>query len=94
MFLSNSSMTGVAPIYWKSKTISRICYSSKDAETLNVSSMVDDTIFAAKQVEILLFGDYRKCVNVRLFTDSEAILESIASSKQIDRKTLRLQWRI
>ena len=27
---------------------------------------------------------------MRLFTDSEAILESIASSKQIERKTLRL----
>ena len=28
-------------------------------------------------------------MKVRLFTDSEATLESIASSKQIDRKTLR-----
>ena len=27
---------------------------------------------------------------MRLFTDSEATLESIASSKQIERKTLRL----
>ena len=52
--------------------------------------MVDNTIFAARQVEILLFGDYRKRIKVHLFTDSEATLESIASSKQIDRKTLRL----
>ena len=29
-------------------------------------------------------------MKVRLFTDSEATLESIASSKQIDRKTLRV----
>ena len=29
-------------------------------------------------------------MKVRLFTDSEATLESIASSKQIERKTLRL----
>ena len=29
-------------------------------------------------------------MKVRLFTDSEATLESIASLKQIERKTLRL----
>ena len=42
----------------------------------------------ARQVEILLFGDYRRQMKLRLFTDSEATLESITSSKQIDRKTL------
>jgi len=52
--------------------------------------MVDDAIFDARQVKILLFEDYRKCVKMRLFTNSEATLESIASSKQIDRKILRL----
>ena len=38
---------------------------------------------------MLIFGDYRKRIKVRLFTDSESTLESIASSKQIERKTLR-----
>ena len=52
--------------------------------------MVDDSIFAARQVEILLYGDYKKRIKVHLFTDSKATLESIASSKQIDWKTLRL----
>ena len=52
--------------------------------------MVDDAVFAARQVEVLLFGDCKKRVKVRLFTDSESTLESIASSKQIDRKILRL----
>ena len=52
--------------------------------------MVDDAVFAARQVEILLYGDFKKRVKVYLLTDSEATLESIASSKQIDRKTLRL----
>ena len=37
-----------------------------------------------------MFGDYRKRIRLRLFTDSEATLESIASSKQIERKTLGL----
>ena len=49
LFLANSSMTRAVPIYWKSKTIVRVCHSSKDAETLNVLTMVEDAIFAARQ---------------------------------------------
>ena len=67
-----------------------MCYSLKDAETINIAKMMEDAVFAARQVEILIFGDYRRRIKVRLFTDSEATLESIASSKQIERKTLRL----
>ena len=78
LILANTSMTRAAPIYWKSKTISRVCYSSKDAETINISKMMDDAIYAARQVETLYFGDYRKRIKVRLFSDSEASLESIA----------------
>ena len=47
LFLTNESMTRAAPIYGKSKTISRVCYSSKDAETINISKMMD----YAKQIE-------------------------------------------
>ena len=90
LFLSNSSMTKAVPIYWKSKTISRVCYSSKDAETISIAKMMQDTVFPVRQVEILIFGDYRRRIKVRLFTDSEATLELIALSKQIERKTLRL----
>ena len=89
LFLTDDKMTRAAPIYWKSKTITRVCYSSKDAETLNVFKMMDDAIFAARQVETLYYGDYRKRMKVRLFTDSEPILESIASSRQVKRKMLR-----
>ena len=89
-FLSNSRMIKAAPIYWKAKTIDRVFYSSKDAEILNVSRMVEDTMFAARQVEILLFGDLKKHVKVIFFIDLEATLESIASSKQIDWKTIKL----
>ena len=39
---------------------------------------------------ILLYRDFKKRVKVHLFTDSEATLESTASSKQIKRKTLQL----
>ena len=47
LFLTYSEMTKAAPIYWKSKQIERVCHSSKDAETLNISRMVDDVTFAA-----------------------------------------------
>ena len=49
--------------------------------------MVDNTFFAARQLEMLLFCNYKKRIDVRLFTDSESMLESIASSRQVDRKT-------
>ena len=40
-------------------------------------------------VEILLYGDYQRWMNVKIITDSEPTLESIGSTKQIDRKQLR-----
>ena len=89
LLLANTDMTRAAPIYWKAKTISRVCYSSKDAETINLVGLMEDAVYLARQVEILLFGDYQKRIKVHLFTDSESTLESIASSKQIERKTLR-----
>ena len=89
MFLSNTAMTRAVPIYWKSKPIARVCYSYKDAETINLGILMEDTVYASRQLELLLFGEYRKRIKVILFTDSESTLESIASSKQIERKTLR-----
>ena len=51
--------------------------------------MMDDAIFAARQIETMYYGDYKRRIKVRLFTDSEPTLESIASSRQVERKTLR-----
>lgn len=39
---------------------------------------------------MLLFGDYRQRIPVRMYTDSEPSLEIIASTKQIERKSLRM----
>ena len=79
-----------SPIMWKSKQIDRVCHSSKDAETLALSKLLDEAVYTAKQLEILLFGDYRKRIPVRIMTDSEPTLESIASTRQIERKGLRM----
>ena len=77
-------------MYWKVKLIECVCHSSKDAETLNVSRMVDDATFPARQLEMLVYGDWKRRIPVKLFTDSESTLESIASSKQVERKSLRM----
>ena len=44
--------------------------------------MVDEVTFAARQLEMLLFGDYRKRIKVKLFTDSESMLEPIADRQE------------
>ena len=79
-------MTWVVPIYWKSKSIARVCYSSKDTETINLVRLMEDAVYASRQLELLLFGEYRKRIKVCLFTDSESPLESMASFKQIEIK--------
>ena len=67
-----------------------VCHSSKDAETLAMSKLLDEVIYITRQLEILLFGDYRKRLPVRIMIDSEPTLESIASTKQIERKGLQM----
>ena len=61
----------------KHQAISRVCYSFKDAETINISKMMDDNIFAARQIETLYYVDYRKRMKVMLFTDSEPTLQPL-----------------
>ena len=90
IMIADDKMTKASPIMWKSKQIERVCHSSKDAETLAMSKLLDEVVYIAKQLEILLFGDYRKRMPVRIMTDSEPTLESIASTKQIERKGLRM----
>ena len=58
LFLATSELTRASPIYWKSKQIDRVCHSSKDAETLNMTRLVDDATFAARQLELMLYGEY------------------------------------
>ena len=52
LFLTNEDIIRAAPIYWKSKTIARVCYSSKDAETINMSKMTDDAIYVYLQKDL------------------------------------------
>merc|ERR1711867_133698 len=54
-----------------------------------MSKIIDELVYMSNLVEILLYGDYQKRMTVRIITDSEPTLESIASPKQVDRKQLR-----
>ena len=67
-----------------------MCHSSKDAETLALSKMIDEATYTARQIETLMYGDYDQRIPVKIFTDSEPTLESVASTKQIERKSLRM----
>ena len=55
------------------------------AETLILNKLVKDAVFAARQIEALLYGNYEKIIIIHLYTDSEGTL---ASTKQIIRKSL------
>ena len=88
--LLNEDLSKASPVFWKAKQIERVCHSSKDAETLAMSKMIDEVTYTCRQIETILYGDYKQRIPVRVYTDSEPLLESIASTKQIERKSLRM----
>merc|ERR1711867_42732 len=90
VMIADDKMTKASPLMWKAKQIDRVCHSSKDAETLAMTKMIDELVYMSRHVEIWLYGDYRKRMKVRILTYSEPTLESIASTKQIERKGLRM----
>merc|ERR1712240_1007376 len=55
-----------------------------------MTKMIDELVYMSRHVEILLYGDYRKRMNVRIIIDSKPTLESIASTKQIERMQFRM----
>jgi len=62
--LADEKMTKASPLMWKAKQIDMVCHSSKDAETLAMTKMIDELVYMSRHVEILLYGDYRKRMNV------------------------------
>ena len=93
MFIANTNITRAAPKYWKSKQIDRVCHSLKDAESLNLLRLVVDSVFAAHQLEFNKEMYLDSSFNITIgkeFIDSKLSLETITSSKQVDKKTLRM----
>ena len=76
-------------MFWKSKSIKVVCKSPKDAETINNCIVCDKTRHLANQMSDLLFGRAGKRIPVVVFTDSLGTLESVASTKQVERNLMR-----
>ena len=70
---------------WQSR---RVCHSSKDAETLVISKMIDKTTYVARQIEIHLFGEYRQVLPVFYIPIWANFWEHVFLIRQIERKSL------
>ena len=88
IMMGNKTTRKVSPLYWKSKRIQKVCHSAKDAETRNIMKNVDTSVYLSEQLSVLLFGS-EKMIPVKIYTDSLPILESIASSCQVEQRLLR-----
>ena len=62
----------------------------KMQKLINLLTMVEYSVYAAIQLEQMLYGDVLRRIPICLFTDSESLFKSVASSKQIVTKTLRI----
>ena len=89
ILLGNKKTSRASPIFWKSKQIPKVCHSAKDAETRNIMTNVDISVYLSQQLTTLLFGHGQKMIPVQIYSDSLPLLDSIASSKQVEQKLLR-----
>ena len=85
LMLGNSNNGKVAPLYWRSGVIRKVCVSPKAAETRALLRLMDDAVHMAKQLSQLL----NEGIKTRLYTYSRPLLESLGSSGQIEEKALR-----
>ena len=60
----------------------------KDAKTIVLDILIDQVIDFRRQVEELMY-DGKKMVEAKVVTDSLATVESVASTKQVERRQLR-----
>ena len=68
IMLGNKNSNKVSPIFWKSKQIQKVCHSAKEAETRNIMTNVDTAVYLSAQLSLLLFGDNRSKIPVRIYT--------------------------
>ena len=71
IIMLGSKKTGkVAPLYWRSGVIRKVCISPKAAETRSLLRLMDDGVDMAKQLSQLLNINKK----TRLFTDLQPLL--------------------
>ena len=90
VLLSNMSETKVSPLSWKSKSIPTVCKSAKDAETRAADKAIEDGIYVARCIKEVYTGKRGEAqIPLEVVTDSQPLVDSVNSSKQIDNKLLR-----
>ena len=94
LMIANEQLTKASLVMWKSKQIDRVCHLSKDAETLALLKMLDEATYMARQIETLLFGDYRQRIPVRIYTDSEPSLENADREKESENDSAGFERKI
>ena len=88
ILLASKHTDVVSPLYWKSKTIIKVCKSSKDAETRAADKCVEDAKYMTERVEKLLFGDSKTRIKTEVYTDSEPLIESLGTTKRVENTAL------
>jgi len=80
-----------APIAWRSRVISRVCRSVKTAETIALEDALDMAIGIGRQVVQIQTGITQDIpIPIRAYTDSNSLVESLKSTKQVDEGPTRL----
>ena len=88
IFLSDG--VNASPLEWKSKKIPQVCESTKTAETRAADKATDDAIYFARLIKEIYTGVKSLAqIPVIVYTDSKPTIESIHSTRQVDRKTVR-----
>ena len=87
--LGNKYTNKVSPLFWKSRQIKNVCHSAKEAETRNIMKLVDSSVYLGEQLSALLFGDATYTIPLHIYTDSKPLLDTIASTKQVEQRLLR-----
>ena len=88
LFLSDGEKA--SPLEWKSKKIPQVCESTKTAETRAADKATDDSVYFARMIREIYTGKKSlEQIPVVVYTDSKPTLESINSTKQVERKTIR-----
>jgi hypothetical protein len=85
---NKNSLEGVL-LYWRSKTLKKVCTSAKAAETHSMTRHLNDVQFFTLQLQQLLNPNSEEKIPIRIFTDSKPLLESIGSIHQVENKLLR-----
>ena len=88
IFLSDG--INASPLEWKARKIPQGCESTKTAKTRAADKVTYDTIYFARLIKEIYTGVMSlDQIPVIVYTDSKPTIESIYSTRQVERKTVR-----